>query len=298
MSRSRIRTIPSSIPKNEKFHIVCRASKINAGDKKKYGLDGLSYNKSILPKGAGSVSRFNANGKYILLKDEPKEQRYIRTIEWSWEQWAAGGGTETHTDFKDIYRECYKRKHVLPPSLTISLQKIGGTDYYCLECLDTSVNNEDEVKVGINLFLEIFGEYEVSVDGNLLKAKVEVLSWRLLPPGEHPFEKLEKHIQEIVGKSPRVLPVIEDRQKFMNDLGPDSIFVGLGGFSTYAAYKFGKLVVLESIKLDNALYVFDKNWRDVSRLTKKEIIQGKLALKRIVHTQGWKKILKKTLGIK
>src|SRR5690606_29253454 len=109
---------------------------------------------------------------------------------------------------------------------------------------------------------------------------------------------MEKYLKTIIGTSPRIMPVITDRQKFLLDLKPRELIFGQGGFSNYMAYNFDSFVILESIKIDNAMYVFKENWKEVSKLTKKEIIQGKLVFKRIVHTIGWKDKVRKILGIK
>lgn len=293
MSRSRLRTIPSNIPKTGKFHLVSKVNDVQASIKKKYGLD-INRNESILPKAVGSASRFNANGRFVLLKTKPKEERYIRTIQWSWKEW---GNDEIQTAFKDIYRECYQRDYILPPSFTISLMELDGEDYYCLGPLEYNKKNEESIIHAINLFLEIFGEYQISINGQLLKTKLKSVSWTLLPVGKYPFEEIEGHLRRIIGESPRVIPVITDRQKFLLDLEPKEVIIGQGGFSNYMAYKIDSFVILESIKIDNAMYVFKGKWTEVSKLTKKEIIQGKLAHKRIIHTTDWKEKLKKTLGI-
>ena len=37
------------------------------------------------------------------------------------------------------------------------------------------------------------------------------------------------------------------------------------------------------------IYVFDKNWLEFSKLTKKEILDRNLHIKRIIHKDGWEK---------
>ena len=39
--------------------------------------------------------------------------------------------------------------------------------------------------------------------------------------------------------------------------------------------------------LDNATYIFDHNWEQVSRMTKAQILQGDLHLDRIIHAGNW-----------
>jgi hypothetical protein len=47
-----------------------------------------------------------------------------------------------------------------------------------------------------------------------------------------------------------------------------------GGFSDYIAYVFAerRLVVLESVRKGNAIYVFGQNWDRFSKLSKAEIL--------------------------
>ena len=47
--------------------------------------------------------------------------------------------------------------------------------------------------------------------------------------------------------------------------------------------------ILESLIYGNAIYVFDKNWLEFSKLTKKEILDENLHMKRIIHKKGWEK---------
>ena len=37
----------------------------------------------------------------------------------------------------------------------------------------------------------------------------------------------------------------------------------------------------------NATYVFEENWEELSKLTKAEIIRGKLQKDRIIHRENW-----------
>jgi hypothetical protein len=47
-------------------------------------------------------------------------------------------------------------------------------------------------------------------------------------------------------------------------------------------------VVLESVRKDNAIYVFGSDWQPLSQLPKAEILKGALHLARVVHAKGWK----------
>lgn len=288
MSRSRIRILPSSIPQNDSFCFVSLASEVSSAVAEKYGLTHLSLNEVMVPKSQGSISRFNANGKYLLLKNLPKESRYINTIRWEWEQWKGRNETETISEHRDVYRQCFQRELIPPLAVGIGFIEIENRKYYSSPILKMSSHGEEYIKHVANLFLEIFGGFEISNGKEIPKEKIKVLSWKMLPPGEYPFERMADYLKEVAGESSRTYPVIEDRTKFINSFGPKQIYVGVGGFDDYMAYEFDNVVVLESIKIDNALYVFKKDWERVSKLTKKEIIQSRLAHKRIIHKDGWK----------
>ena len=84
--------------------------------------------------------------------------------------------------------------------------------------------------------------------------------------------------------------IVADRQEYLEELDPAEIAQGLGGFSDYLAYVFPQFgrVVLESLRRDNAIYIFKGAWEGFSRLTKREILDAKLQDARIVHATGWK----------
>jgi hypothetical protein len=80
-------------------------------------------------------------------------------------------------------------------------------------------------------------------------------------------------------------------------LGPDEIFVGEAGFDDDLAYVFKsrRVVVLESVRNDNAIHVFGLDWKRVSQLSKAEIVRRSFRTARIVHTKGWKTQLARLL---
>lgn len=112
-----------------------------------------------------------------------------------------------------------------------------------------------------------------------------------MPPGEYPWGRMKTHLTFALRKaSDSVAAVIQDRQETLVSLGPTTIYVGVNGFSDYIAYEFKshELVVLESIRRDNAIYVFGRDWETAFRLSKKQILDASLQKARIVHSVGWK----------
>ncbi len=243
----------------------------------------------ILPSISGRISRYNAEGRWVLLRDLPKVSRYVRTVRWSWTTY---DGVE-HSDFKDIFGFCYQRDFISPPSVELEFRENA---IQCLavspELQNTEKNAEKNAHI-INLLLELFGSCEV-VQADLATIPSPILkkaNWRLLPSGAHPFDQIKVHVELAVRHmSEGTCSVILDRQKTLEEFGPEEKWVGEGGFNDYVAYVFKSygLVVLESLRRDNAIYVFADNWQAVSKLTKAEILQDGLHHSRIVHVDGWK----------
>lgn len=252
---------------------------------------------SLLPAARGSVSRFNAEGRWQVHRDLPKEDRYIRTVSWTWKEW---GGTE-HTEFRDITRLCYQRTLITPPGIEMTYLRHGGQAYLVSPALSNTTQNEAALLHAINLVLEIAGTCEIVADdlSNFAPPVTRRVSWRMLPPGAHPWERIRSHVNTSLARmTEKTRSVVHDRQRTIVDHGPDEQHVGLGGFSDYVAYVFRqrRLVVLESIRRGNAIYVFGDDWQAVAQLSKAEIIAGNLHLDRIVHSDGWKARLAQTMN--
>ncbi|MDA9409999.1 hypothetical protein XH80_25635 [Bradyrhizobium sp. CCBAU 45384] len=250
---------------------------------------------TLLPPIRGPVSRFNAEGKWQPDKTKPKESRYIRTVRWKWKQWSGRGQTEEREDFKDIHQECYPRIVTPPPSVEISLRRLESRILIVSPTIN--VDEAEDLKHIINLFLELIGHCEVAATDlkSLSPPHVQQINWKLLPPGEYPWSRMRTHLTFALRKaSESVAAVIQDRQDTLVSLGPTTIYIGVNGFSDYIAYEFEPkgIVVLESIRRDNAIYVFGSDWEAASRLSKKQILDASLQKTRIVHSTGWKEKLR------
>mgnify|MGYP001809785225 CR=1 FL=1 len=261
---------------------------------------GLSNNagqgETILPRAVGPISRFNAEGRWIALRDEPKESRYIRTISWNWTTWDG----QEHSDFKDIYRDCYQRAFEPPPSVELTYVEHAGRRLIVSPELQNVGGRAAHNLHVINLLLEIFRACElVTADlAQLTPPALNRANWRILPPGQHPWDRISEYLDRAIGRlGEGTQRVIRDRQRTIQSHGPDEVWVGEGGFDDYMAYVFRErgIVVLESVRKGNAIYAFTSNWRTVSQLTKAQIIQNDLHEARIVHIDGWKDRLSKLL---
>lgn len=254
------------------------------------------HSDTILPNIAGPISRYNANGKWEVHRDQPKEQRYVRTVRWRWKQWAGRGNFEEHEDFRDIYRDCYPRTQRPSPGIELTYVEQDGNTYVIAPALRNLPSNHEQIGHSINLLLEFFGECElVKTDlSRFANIKVNRLNWKLLPPGEYPWQRLRSHLKVVLKRSSEnTQAVIFDRQETIMSFEPNEQFIGSAGFSDYIAYVFKArgVVVLESIRKGNAIYVFGLDWERFSKLSKSDIINADLHLARLVHSKGWKERL-------
>ncbi len=216
----------------------------------------------------------------------------MTTIEWSWEQWCGRGQTETITETKDIYRECYQRDFIPPPAIELTWIENAEGNLISSESFSVESVNQGKLKHTINLFLELFGECELCQEdfSPFLPPKLHRLNWRLLPPGKHPWDKLNLYVKQLVShKHERYSKVILDRQKYMTEFHPNEVYVGTGGFRCYIAYVLTSrgLVVLESVLTGNATYVFSDKWMEFASMSKSEILDKHLQEHRVVHSKGW-----------
>jgi len=235
----------------------------------------------------GPVSRYNAEGKWLVRRDLPKESRYITTRYWKWTTW----GGEEHEEPRDVYRDCYPKELLPPPSVQLSVKDKDGNSYFVSPIFQKDAYDNLEAKHAANLFLELFGRCEV-VDQDVVgytPQTVTHVNWKLLPLGEYPWERLRDHIERgLRNTSDEGKTIIQDRAETIRGYAPSRMLVGSGGFSDYIAYVFDEVVVLESIRRDNALYVFGEDWEHLSQLSKAEILHSNLHKERIIHTMGWK----------
>ena len=247
---------------------------------------------TILPAVNGSVTDFNANGRYVVRKDLPKEERYITTVEWTWEEWAGPYETTTRTEDRAVYRECYQRDFHPPPAAELTIIDHEDQLLVVSEELTHSATQEDHIRHILNVFLELFGACEIRHADlqTVTPPSIRKVNWTLLPPGQHPWSRVHQHISRMLrDKAPRSTNPIQNRLNELASFNPNEVYIGEGGFRAYVAYIFNEkgLAVLESILLDNATYVFDRDWQKVSQMTKAQILQSHLHRDRIIHATNW-----------
>ncbi|MPN13124.1 hypothetical protein SDC9_160444 [bioreactor metagenome] len=120
------------------------------------------------------------------------------------------------------------------------------------------------------------------------------LNWKVLPKGEYPWGKLEPIVkQRVAGMSVNNRMIITNRFEKISSKKPDFVAFGAGGFSDYTVFGFQQksIYILESMRTGNAIYVFEKDWEELSKLTKKEILDNDLHKARIIHKENWEREL-------
>lgn len=235
----------------------------------------LADGETILPSIVGPITRRNSEGYYQIHRDRPKETWY-RTIEWSWKQWSGRGETEDMSDFVDVPYRRYQRTLIPPYAVEMTVATNNSEEKYIVsptyEC-DTS-SEQKEIFHAVNLFLEIFNECYILDESieNITVPNLVRLNWDILPPGEYPWEKRYEQVKPFIQKAkPGNQSMVRHRVEYINGFGPDFIAIGKAGFSGYLVLGFEKqrLFIFESVYTNNATYIFDKNWREFSTLTKK-----------------------------
>lgn len=265
-------------------------------------LEKIGFNPSlvvgdvILPKVIGSISNFNANGKFELLKKEPKET-YCVDREW---EWLAYGKHPMSKLITYTYNR-FQRKLIDAPAeeLTVMLDK-DNNKIISSRLIKFTPENKPLIKHNINLFLELFGECQL-VDRDLIsriKTPIKKLNWNLLPKGKKPWKDLEKQLKDTTDiESNKNFKEIYARINYINSFEPDFLATGNGGFNDYIVLGFESrnIFILENRKPQNATYIFRNNWQEVTKLTKKEILEENLQDTRLIHNFNWKENIKQIL---
>jgi hypothetical protein len=121
------------------------------------------------------------------------------------------------------------------------------------------------------------------------------LYWRLLPSGEPPFPKLLEYYEIRQRANPGVVYDIT-RLRAVHSLLPTRIYVGADEFDGYVVFLFSvpSYAVLECPLRGNAIYVIRRDWQQLSKLTKSELLERHSDdIVRIVHSGDWFVRLKK-----
>ncbi|WP_243314491.1 hypothetical protein [Geothrix paludis] len=250
--------------------------------------------QSILPAVLGRHTDFNANGREIIRMDLPlvPESRMVYS---TWNDWHG----YPHSGFQHRTFNVRQRDLVDPPEENFTVVQNTEGIFTASRELCSGRDSDEQILHVINLFLECFGECHLLDEKKGPIIKVNRLNWHVLPKGEYPWANAKEHIEKVTLRlKDGDREVIEHRLKHIAKHTPDFLAIGQGGFDGYFVLGFSNknLFVLESPHLDNATYVLSSNWKELSQLTKKEILKGSLQHKRLIHNKGWYRGLTTTLA--
>lgn len=249
---------------------------------------------SILPTEIGKCSKFNSSGRKIPRMDLPliPESKMIWT---TWNDWHG----YPHSGFQHRTFQVRQRDLIAPPGEHITLLQSEGELFAVSRELSLENDSEEDILHIINLFLECFRQCQL-LDQNVTQLiKVNRLNWHVLPKGEYPWNIAKEHVEKVTSRlRDGEREVVEYRIERITRHRPDFLAVGQGGFNGYFVFGFTQkgLYVLESPNLGNATYVFKSNWKELSQLTKKEILTGSLHHRRIIHNHAWLNAITSTIS--
>lgn len=265
----------------------------------KFGFDlDLRVGTKILPATFNRYAFKNAEQYATINKSLPKEV-YYQTVYWTRTEWAGRGETREITEFNDIKRLRYHRDYHLPFSVEFTVYEDKKIKFICSDEMVLSNDNKDKIINTVNMLLGLFGECEVVSGQGASKTDIIHLSWNILPKGKYPWSKIKADIEEIIAnKNVTQQNMMLRSCESINNLEPDFVAYGRAGFRGYAVFGFvhKNLYILESVIPNNATYIFEKDWEELSQLSKAEILDSKLHKARIVHNSNWKDAFDKLIG--
>lgn len=142
------------------------------------------------------------------------------------------------------------------------------------------------LKQTINMLLEIFGFCEIfEKDLSLVDTKIKRCNWELLPPGIKTSIIYQKKLNKNDNKRK---DFNQHRLDVLDSFKPLETYEGILGFTGYYAYIFNNTCYLENGYYGNATYVIPKlNWKELSKLSKRELLESKSVIDKIHHTEDW-----------
>ncbi len=286
-----------NFPNGELIRVLVPTALLKPSQFKRTGFQAdVKSGDAILPPITGSVTRFNAEGKWEIHKHLPKESRYLYSRLWTWKQWSGRNSSVEVEKFCDIYRECYQRSLIGPPSELVHFFVTTEGEFFSSREIPLNEYTKTDVQHIINMFLEIFGVCEIRKNdfSSFLPQKIRHVHWKILPVGMSPWERVSLYaVEKLRRRSEARKKVILERQKILLSYGAEEVAIGSGGFNDYIGYIYPnkEFVILESLISNNATYVFDRNWEEVAKLSKKEILKEGFHRDRIIHSKGWRERL-------
>ncbi|CBL92122.1 hypothetical protein GCM10025878_12900 [Leuconostoc gasicomitatum] len=233
----------------------------------------------FLPVTKNKKAYENRFGFERIVKPERKE---FRTYSWDVPNYNHNGYHEVSRT-----REVKVKEYILGDEYNLSLIRHDKKDMVIItESFKNTAADYDKIKRAVNLVMSIFkGANIFKEDFQVLKPKVPKLKWRILPADS--WDMVENYLHHDLGYKPSRISHTKRKLDFLNAQNPKAIYEGVEGLAGYQVFVYEHYVVMESLIYANATYVFSKNWKELSKKSKKEVIQGDLAVERIYHNDSW-----------
>lgn len=124
------------------------------------------------------------------------------------------------------------------------------------------------------------------------------LYWKLLPPGDDPIGRIRLYFERTGAKSAAIIDYNKIRKVLT--LKPTEVYSGVDEFDGYLVFYFERQrkAVLDCPRTGNAIYVFGEDWRELSKLSKSELLNFfPSSTIRIIHRGEWFVRLKDALWL-
>lgn len=279
----------SDLEENQKFYIGIKILPEDLKDKLENNFVLVSSDPDIFtPKPYnGIVSQRNTVGEFLSDKTKPKETAY-KSMKWTLKSWNG----EFHSGISEVPYQTYPKIFVEPFGFDFTYREDQNIFVIRRYFINNGSENLD-IKSAFNLILEIFKTVETfGLDENedIIVPVNKTLPWEIIPKGEKVWNNFKNgEVFKYVSVSSK--SSIKERFNFLEEFKPNERYEGTAGYSGYEVFTFKDkdIYVFDSVLYGNATYIFSGDWKEVSRLTKKQIIDGNLFEHRLVHNSNWQK---------
>lgn len=261
----------------------------------------VQFSETIYPdRLTGLYARRNRNGIVWVLKDQPK---VIKTF--SFESPNFGDPDKGyHTTYID--REVYQRRFEPPREWAVSSSLISqDAAHVRLKVQIRTFLDRNHPDFRSDLFFAINLLQELCRDCHVFRANISdeelarttAVGWEIFPPGtmDRAFTAITNRLRV---PTPQRQREIENRANALARLHPTEYIVGSGMNSHYFGAKFGEnIVAFENIDYGNAIYILFDNWQEISKMSRIDILKRhERDFIRIIHKDGWQKVLKRHIN--
>lgn len=266
---------------------------------KKLNIIDLNKRQLIFPSPIlGIMSERNSVGEYIVQNNKEKEVAYRKFL-----YNLTDRDGYNHSGIANIAYERYPREFIKPKEYKLLLHIVdNGCKHIYLNNIFQNNNVEyEDIKFAANLFLEIFGivdTFSISRDHIFNENKnIKIKNWENLNQDEEVWKFREfKCSRNKLSNTEKAL--IKSKYEHIIKYNPDSIAKGVGGYFGYIGFEFKDkgICILDSIAYGNDTYIFEGNWNEISKMTKKDILKKGNAKEKISNGNLWSEKISKYIG--